>query len=107
LLSYNTNHPQHPLFFFQGIWLNEEMEGYKNDLYQITDTFRAEIRENIDCVHGNTLIAQRYGKAYGNYTADVSQWNIGYIIGREVYPEEVLTTDSIHAGNNNFTGAHF
>jgi hypothetical protein len=107
LLNYNTNHPQHPLFFFQGVWLNEEMEGYKNDLYQITDTFRAEIRENIDCVHGNKLIAQRYGKAYGNYTADVSKWNIGYIVGREVYPEEILTTDSIHAGNNYFSGTHF
>ncbi|HPQ13378.1 MAG TPA: hypothetical protein PLQ60_07925, partial [Paludibacteraceae bacterium] len=107
LLKYNTNHPQHPLFFFQGVWLNEEMEGYKNDLYQITDTFRAEIRENIDCVHGNKLIAQRYGKAYGNYTADVSKWNIGYIVGREVYPEEILTTDSIHAGNNYFSGTHF
>jgi len=107
LKTYNLGHPQHPLYFFQGVWLNEEMEGYKNDLYQMTDTFRVEMEENVDCLHGKKEIGFRRGKAHGKYTADVSKWNLGYIIGREVYPEEVLTSNENHPGISSFTGTHF
>lgn len=107
LSKYNTNHPQHPLFFFQGIWLNENDEDYRNDLYQFSDTFANEIRENIDCIHGKKLIEKRFGKAYGNYNIDVSPWNIGYIIGREVLPEEVLTTNKNNSTENSFSGNVF
>jgi hypothetical protein len=107
LLAYNLANPQHPLFFFQGIWLNEELDGYKKDLYFLTDTFKVEIRENIDCVHGKNTIPQRFGKAYGEYNSDVSRWNIGYIIGREVYPEEVLITNKNNPTKNSFLGKAF
>lgn len=107
LLAYNLANPQHPIFFFQGVWLNEELDGYKDDLYFMTDTFRVEIRENIDCVHGKRTIPQRFGKAYGEYKSDVSRWNIGYIIGREVYPEEVLVTNEKNATINAFKGKVF
>lgn len=107
LLNYNTQNPQQPLLFFQGVWLNEELDGYKNDLYLLTDTFKAEIRENIDCLHGNKNILQRYGKAYGTYTADVSKWNLGYIIGREIYPNEIITTNEMHPNDNSFKGNAF
>jgi hypothetical protein len=107
LAKYNNNNPQYPLYFFQGVWLNEEAENYTQDLYQMTDTFRVEIEENIDCVHGNKTLQHRYGKAYGPYTVDVSKWNLGYIIGREIYPEEVLTTNENHSNINNFNGTHF
>lgn len=107
LLAYNLANPQHPIFFFQGVWLNEELDGYKNDLYFMTDTFKVEIRENIDCVHGKKTIPQRFGKAYGEYKSDVSRWNIGYIIGREVYPEEVLVTNENNPAKNSFSGKVF
>ena len=107
LLAYNTLNPQHPLFFFQGVWLNEELAGYTNDLYFMKDTFQVEIRENVDCVHGRNSIPQRFGKAYGEYTADVSRWNIGYIIGREVYPDEILTTNDRNKTIKSFSGKAF
>jgi hypothetical protein len=107
LRDYNLNNPQHPLFFFQGVWLNEELDGYANDLYHMTDTFKVEITQNIDCIHGQKTISQRYGKAYGTYTADVSKWNIGYIIGREIYPQEVLETNRMHPNDHSFTGNAF
>jgi len=78
--SFNLANPHNPLFFFQGVWLNEYISGYSNDLFFMLDTFRVEIEENIDCLHGNRVIAPRFGKAFGNYTVDVSKWNIGYII---------------------------
>lgn len=107
LRNYNLQNPQQPLFFFQGVWLNEEIEGYKQDLYQLTDTFKVEIDENIDCVHGKAALGFRRGKAYGNYTADVSKWNIGYIIGREIYPEEISGTNEKNASIKSFAGKAF
>ena len=107
LRNYNLQNPQQPLFFFQGVWLNEEIEGYKLDLYQLTDTFKVEIDENIDCVHGKATLGFRRGKAYGNYTADVSKWNIGYIIGREIYPEEISGTNEKNASIKSFAGKVF
>ncbi|HEY6913586.1 MAG TPA: Ig-like domain-containing protein, partial [Paludibacter sp.] len=107
LEKYNLNNPQHPLFFFQGIWLNEELNGYLHDLYQMSDTFRVEIQENINCVHGNGVIGPRFGKAFGTYSANVSKWNLGYIIGRETAPYEVLTTNKNHPQLSSYSGNHF
>lgn len=107
LQNYNLRNPQKPLFFFQGVWLNEELEGYNHDLFMLADTFKVEIAENIDCVHGNKTIQERFGKASGIYTADVSQWNLGYLIGREIYPEEVLTTNIKNQAINYFSGNIF
>lgn len=105
--SFNLANQHNPLLFFQGVWLNEELEGYEEDLYFLTDTFKVEIEENIDCVHGNRDIPHRYGKAYGKYTVDASKWNIGYIIGREIYPAEVLHTNEQNSKTTSFSGEHF
>jgi len=105
LRNYNLSNPQQPFFFFQGVWLNEELEGYNSDLYQLADTFKVEIAENIDCVHGNRTIKERFGKASGIYTADVSQWHIGFLIGREIYPDEVLTTNLKNKTITSYTGS--
>lgn len=107
LRNYNLENPQQPLFFFQGVWLNEELAGYKSNLYMLSDTFKVEIAENIDCVHGNRVIKDRFGKAAGNYTADVSKWHLGFLIGREIYPEEVLTTNLKNPTINSFKGNIF
>jgi len=105
--SFNLQNRQNPLLFIQGVWLNEEMAGYNHDLTFLTDTFHSEIEENVDCVHGNRTIPVRQGKAYGNFTTDVSQWCLAYIIGREVFPDEILTTNANNPGMNSFSGNHF
>jgi len=105
--SFNIANPQNPLLFIQGVWLNEDLPGYQHDLHFMTDTFNVEMEENIDCVHGNRFIPVRQGKAFGHYTADVSKWCLAYIIGREVYPEEIITTDKNHNQITSFSGNHF
>jgi hypothetical protein len=105
--SFNRQHPKNPLLFFQGVWLNEEHPGYENNLFVMTDIFKNEIEENIDCVHGNRSIPHRFGKAYGNYRTDVSEWCIAYIIGREIYPEEILTSNLLNPGIDSYKGKHF
>lgn len=105
--SFNTANPKHMLHFLQGVWLEEEIPGYDYDLFSLDSAFTQEIKDNIDCVHGNNIIASRLGKAHGTYATDVSKWCMGYIIGREIYPIEVLTTNSNNAGITSHTGNQF
>jgi hypothetical protein len=104
--SFNQANPHNPLLFIQGVWLNEAFLGYSDDLYQVTDSFRKEIAEDVDCVHGNRFIPERQGKAYGHYSTDASKWCLAYIIGREVYPEEILTTNKNNSSISSFEGKH-
>ncbi len=105
--SFNLANPQSPLFLFQGVWLEEELPGFTGDLHQLTGSFIDEIETNVDCIHGNRVIPHRFGKAYGEYSIDVSRWVMGYIIGREVYAREVLLTDKTNAGISSYTGRYF
>lgn len=105
--SFNLAHPSSPLYFMQGVWLEEEYPGYTNNLYFLSNAFSNEIEENTDCVFGNRTIAFRQGKAYGTYSVNVSKWCMAILVGREVYGEEVQTTDQMNPGINSFSGQHF
>ncbi|MFP4622479.1 MAG: Ig-like domain-containing protein [Bacteroidales bacterium] len=107
LAAFNETNPQKPLYVLQGIWLEENLPGYNNDLHFFTDTFDYQIKETLDCVHGNRTIEPRFGKAYGDYQTDISQWVLGYIIGREVIPREVLATNKKHPNNTAYSGEIF
>ncbi len=102
LYKYNFNHPEKPLYLFQGVWLDEDVQ--TGNLFELTEAFDNEIEENVDCVHGNRTIDERQGKAFGTYTADVSRWVIGIIPGREMHPYEVVPTDTINSSINGFSG---
>jgi len=97
LAEYNQRNLNNPLYLFQGIWLDEPDDGSdpaENNLTNRSDDFTVSIREVIDCIHGNKTIAFRPGRAYGEYETDISPWVAGYIIGREISPFEVITTDA-------------
>lgn len=104
--SMNQADPRHPVFIFQGIWMEEEIPNYAHDFFQLNTSFNKEIEDNVNCVHGNNNIPQRLGKAYGNYHTDVSKWVMGYIIGREVMPEEILTTNQNHPTATSHNGIY-
>jgi len=109
LANYNQRHPDNPLLLFQGIWL-EEVEDYSDpdsyDLLNRTTSFTGEMKEVINCINGNGDIAYRYGKSYGRYITDVSRWTAGYIIGREISPREVETTDTRHSEKISYSGTY-
>ncbi len=110
LAEYNQRHPADPLLLFQGIWLEEVEDRYDPSLYDLinrTTAFSKEIKEVINCIHGNGDIAFRYGKAYGRYLTDISRWTAGYIIGREISPQEVDSTDTFHPTINSYSGSQF
>jgi hypothetical protein len=110
LAEYNQRNPGKPLLLFQGIWLEEIEDGTDPSCYDLIrrrTAFSSEIAEVIDCINGNADIAFRYGKSYGIYKTDISQWTAGYIIGREVAPQEIDTTNKFHPGNSSYSGTRF
>jgi len=102
--SFNLAHPNDPLLLMQGIWLDEGDSTYQNDLYSLTRGFDTAIEQVVDCMHGNLTIPPRPGQAYGTFSKDVSRWVLAYVIGREVHPGEVLTTNANHAADTAFSG---
>ena len=110
LAEYNYRHPSNPLFLFQGVWLDEVENpslSSEYDLIARSGTFTESIKEVIDCMHGNKNISFRPGKAYGQYVTDISPWIAGYIIGREIIPQEVDSTNSLHSDVTTWTGVNF
>lgn len=102
--SFNRAHPNQPLYFVQGVWLEEEIPNYDHDLYSLNPSFHDEMLANVRSVHGDTVIGQRFGKAYGTYTADVSKYCLSYLIGREIHPEEVVNANLSHSSNTEYNG---
>ncbi len=104
--SFNVANPNNPLYLIQGVWLEEELPGYNHDLFFNSTSFMQEIKEAVDCMHGNAVISPRLGKAYGTYTVDASKWVMAYIIGREVSPLEINTTNTNYPGKNAYYGSY-
>lgn len=98
LKIYNQTHPDRPLFLLQEIWPEEHPPGndYLQPAYQ--EAYLKEIQYAIDAVYGRANVPQRTGRAWGLYSVDVSQWLIGWLVGRELESAEVMQTDAAHQG---------
>jgi hypothetical protein len=109
LANYNQRHPDKPLLLFQGIWLDEveSPDPSALDLMPRAFGFNNNALEVIDCIHGSRNIAFRAGRAYGNYVTDVSRWTAGYILGREISPQEVERTNFLHSSLTSYSGTYF
>lgn len=95
LNEFNLKHKNNPLYVLHGIWLDEQ-EIF--DFNKNTEVFSQSIKEGVSAVHGDIEIPHRYGKAYGKYKTNISQWVIGWIIGREVFPEEIEQINKLNNG---------
>ncbi|AWV88354.1 hypothetical protein [Bradymonas sediminis] len=102
LAKHNKKHADNPIYLLQGIWLDEQFKG----LDLLTEDFDFNIREMVDCTRGNCHINHRYGRAYGTFETDVSQWILGWVIGREVNPEEIERTNEHLNDRTSFAGKH-
>ncbi|MGB9812747.1 MAG: hypothetical protein ACPLRZ_00765 [Thermovenabulum sp.] len=100
LKTYNEIHKDNPLYLIQEIWPDENPKDHNYLDKENLDNFIKEIEYVIDAVHGNANIPERKGKSYGIYNADVSQWTIAYLVGRELEPEEVISTNEKNKGFN-------
>lgn len=109
LRSYNLRHPDKPLWLLQGVWL-DEVQKDENDYITspvTTSVFHEEIKRIVDVIHGNGVVAPRPGWSYGVYRADVSQWTIGILLGREMEPYIVDATNTHQKDQTSFEGEYF
>lgn len=107
LLAYNLS-AAHPLYLFQGIYMNEELiethlDAFNADLDEI---FRRDLKNTIDIIHGNATVEKLPGNAGGEYTSDVSEYVIGYLPGIEFSAEFVLGTNEKNPNKTAFSGTY-
>lgn len=98
LVYYNEQHPDAKLWLYQEIWPEENPADHNYLAADYNAAYQAEIKMDIDAIHGQANISQRQGRAYGYYTADVSPYIVGYLVGREMEPEEVINTNEKNLG---------
>ena len=106
LSSFNMKNKEEPLYLMQEVWPDEEVPNGNFFDIEYQNEYEKEIRYVIDAVHGNIEIPERFGRAYGKYHEDISEYIIAYMIGRELEPEQVLETDRINR-NYKFDGNYF
>lgn len=93
LYVHNTEKPDRTLFLLQEIWPEEEPENGDYLARDYREGYLKEIDYGIDAVYGRANIPERKGRAWGVYTADVSHWLLGWLVGRELESAEVLATN--------------
>ncbi|MBP6492349.1 MAG: hypothetical protein KA282_05180, partial [Clostridia bacterium] len=98
LYEYNIKHPDQPLYLMQEIWPEEKPEGNNYLNAEYNETYQQEIQYDIRAIHGDIAIPERSYRSWGIYAYDVSPYLLGYLVGRELEPEEVLRTDELNEG---------
>ncbi|MGG1684597.1 hypothetical protein [Pseudalkalibacillus sp. NRS-1564] len=84
-----------PLYIFHGVWVEEEplietQDAYANENVQL---LKKAIEDTVDLIHGNATIKEKVGHANGRYTADVSPYVLGWVLGIEWDPKVVVSTN--------------
>lgn len=110
LQAHNLKYPQsRKLWLIQGVWteLPSEVLGSKSDTYsdpRFEGQFVGEIHRVIDLIHGRANLPERPGHASGNYTADVSDSTLAYLLGREWEPFSVVDYNQNHPQQTSYRG---
>lgn len=86
------------LYFFQEIWLElpQKREGDFNDSSYMSYV-KQQIEQSIDAVNGHLSLNERPGYPHGNYRANISEWLIGYLLGREWESCSVTSYNTLYA----------
>ena len=105
LYEYNQSEVA-PIYLLQEIWPEEHPEDLNYLGEQYNQVYRREIEYAVHAIHGNIEIPKRDYRAYGLYAYDVSPYLLGYLVGREMEPEEVIETDKINE-DYTFEGKYF
>ncbi len=87
--AHNLSHPDEIIWLIHGVWTGLPPEhDYEEPEWE--EAFFTEMRRVVDLLHGRADLPVRPGHASGSYTADVAQWTLAYIIGREWEPYSVV-----------------
>jgi tetratricopeptide (TPR) repeat protein len=105
LLTYNERNPEVPIYLLQEIWLRDPPSANLFDA-EFTAGFEQEIRDVVDVIHGQSDLPIQPGRAGGIFSADVSPYVLGWLVGREIEPHVVLATNVQNPRTRSFTGQH-
>ena len=107
LLEFNRK-AERPLLLLHGVYANEEMIAAYGDAFaeEFLQSFLTDIRNAVDMIHGSAEIEKRPGNAGGSYTADVSRWVIGWILGIEWDADFVNATNAAEGDKTAFSGSY-
>lgn len=91
--------PDAPLYLIQGVYLPDESYLTGHDLYARAPTAAmvAEVADAAPAVHGRLRRARRDDRAHGTWTADVSAWTAGWLVGVEWDPVSTAASDLANA----------
>lgn len=107
LLDYNKTAAS-PLYLIQGVWMDEADINSLSDVYaeneKIKNEFTKDAKNIVDVVHGNCALPTRTGFASGSYTADVSPYLAGFLIGIEWDPKFVKNTNDNNPDRSAYSG---
>lgn len=95
-----------PLYLYHGVWIDEEPLEHTLDAFtpEITQRFQREMKKVADAIHGNAQVEEEPGHASGDYTADISKYVIGWMIGIEWHPEMVHEMEKKYPELGEFSG---
>ncbi len=105
LYEYNQKSSK-KLYFFQGLWYDEDVLSKTQDAYTIFDEAVADAKHLVDVIHGHADIKKQAGKAYGKYRYDVSKYAIGWILGIESDAVMVSNTNSKNSDKTKYKGKY-
>lgn len=99
-----------PLYLIQGVdmsdyHLNCSQDAFSKEIYQ---KFLSDCRDMVDVIHGkkNLTLGRDATAGSGVYRADISDWVIGYIIGKEWKTGLVAATDLAHEELGSYEGIY-
>lgn len=100
---------ENPIYTIHEVMLDEKAILAYYDIYdsKLRRNFKRDIKNTINVVHGKALILANSRSHKGLYLKDISQYNMGYILGTNTSPEIITLTDSKYSGISSFQGDHF
>jgi hypothetical protein len=109
LAAYNQANTDRPIYLFQGVGLPDEAYVGKRNLFDraVTDTFRNEISDASRAVAGELSRTSAPGRPSGAWTADVTPWLAGWIIGAELDPQATAASDRRNRKADAVAGQYF
>lgn len=101
---------KNPLYLFQGVWMDEEDIATYSDIYaeneKIKNDFITDALNCVDVIMGSAILPERAGFASGTYTANVSKWLAGWILGIESDPKFIQNTNDSNPDKGTYEGTY-
>lgn len=94
--NYNKNNKK-PIYLLQGVLVNDYVQFSHRDAFneEIMGNFTDNAKTAVDVIHGRKKIqlGRKASSGSGNFTKDVSDWVIGYILGIDWEPSTIAYTN--------------